>query len=202
MLDYVNSLIESKLNEIESRLPLNISLTKKDNTFQEMLNSLMEEKPISTYDADYKKPLNSTNLLQNFNIKNDGKNNSASINDIKNYILEASKKYGVSPNLIDSVIKAESDYEQYTVSKTGAMGLMQLMPSTAAYLGIDNPFDAKKNIDGGTKLLSELISKYNNVKLALAAYNAGEAAVDKYNGIPPYNETINYVNKILKDLEK
>ena len=120
--------------------------------------------------------------------------------EINKYVIQASQKYGVDSNLINAIIKAESDYNPNSVSKAGAVGLMQLMPSTADFLSINNPFDIEQNIDGGVRYLKTLITKYNDLPKAIAAYNAGPAAVDKYNGIPPYNETIDYVGKILNAL--
>ncbi len=116
----------------------------------------------------------------------------------KPIILKASKKYHVSPKLIEAVIKVESGYNRSAVSDKGAEGLMQLMPQTQKMLNVSDPFNPYQNIYGGTEYLKSLIQKYNgNLQLALAAYNAGSRAVKKYGGIPPYSETQNYVKEVL-----
>lgn len=114
------------------------------------------------------------------------------------YFDEAAATYGVDVKLLKAVGKTESNFMPDAQSKAGAMGVMQLMPYTADELGVADAFDARSNILGGAKLLSRLLKKYDgDVSLAAAAYNAGSGAVDKYNGIPPYTETQNYVTKVL-----
>ena len=111
-------------------------------------------------------------------------------------IASLSEAHGVDPMLVRALIQVESNYKVRARSRKGAMGLMQLMPSTAREYKVRNPFDPKANIEGGIKHLKSLIDRFG-VELALAAYNAGEGAVRKFNGIPPYRETRNYVSKIL-----
>jgi len=119
--------------------------------------------------------------------------------EILNLIDKYSQKYNIDKNLVKAVVKQESGFNSKAVSSAGAMGLMQLMPSTAKNLGVRNPFDAEQNIAGGTKYLKNLINKYDSVKLGLAAYNAGSGAVNKYGGVPPYKETQNYVKNIISN---
>jgi soluble lytic murein transglycosylase-like protein len=114
-------------------------------------------------------------------------------------INSACNKHGVDPSLVHAVVKVESDFNTYAVSRKGAMGLMQLMPQTAVTLNVKNSFNPTENIDGGVKYLRYLIDRYEgNLSLALAAYNSGETAVKKWGTIPPYKETQQYVKRILK----
>jgi len=114
-----------------------------------------------------------------------------------NYISYAARSYSIAPSLIKAVIHAESYFDTYALSSAGAQGLMQLMPITANQYQISNPYNARQNILGGSKHLSYLMNKYSDdLDLVLAAYNAGETVVRRYNGIPPYRETINYVKKV------
>lgn len=119
---------------------------------------------------------------------------SESLDDI---FAEVADEYSVNLNLLKAVAKAESDFDTEAVSWCGAQGVMQLMPTTAESLGVEDPFDARQNITGGAKMLAYLLDDYNgNVSLALAAYNAGSGAVSRYGGVPPYNETLRYIDRI------
>jgi len=108
--------------------------------------------------------------------------------------------WGVDPGLVEALVRVESNYDPFAVSPKGAMGLMQLMPRTAARFHVTDAFDPLQNLEGGTRYLSELLTRYGEVRLALAAYNAGEEAVDRYQGMPPYRETRQYVGRILERL--
>ncbi|MGK9367370.1 transglycosylase SLT domain-containing protein [Melioribacter sp. Ez-97] len=127
-----------------------------------------------------------------------------SLNRLSKYeeiIDQASTEFGVDKNVIRSVILAESAAKQNAVSPANAKGLMQLIDSTAAEMGVRNSFDPKENIFGGAKYLAKMLRQYNgNLELALAAYNAGPANVEKYNGIPPFEETRKYVEKVISYL--
>ena len=114
-------------------------------------------------------------------------------------IYQAGNRHGVDRHLIQSVIRAESGYDPMAVSSAGARGLMQLMPETAALYRVGNIHNPVQNIDGGTRHLKRLINKYDgNVKMALAAYNAGETVVAQYNGVPPYPETKTYIQRVME----
>jgi Transglycosylase SLT domain len=123
--------------------------------------------------------------------------------DLNQVVNEASGRYRLDPDLVNSVIKAESDFNTHAVSPKGARGLMQLMPGTASQLGVPNAFDPQANLEGGTKYLRELLEKYNfDIIKALAAYNAGPQTVDRFGGVPPYYETKAYVARIVRDFNK
>jgi len=122
---------------------------------------------------------------------------------IPEVINAVSGRYHLDPDLVNSVIHAESGFNPNAVSHKGAQGLMQLMPPTASRLGVANAFDPAGNVDGGTRYLRELLEKYNfDMVKALAAYNAGPQRVQQYNGVPPYAETRAYVAKVVRDFNR
>ncbi len=161
------------------------------------------------FESAFKKELNTANDVKESETKNTSEINSVKYTNpkdlvcvdspdyLESYFQEAADTYGVPIALIKAVAKAESDFNPKTVSSAGAQGIMQLMPETAKGLGVNDSFDARENIMGGTKYLAKMLSKYNgSVKLSLAAYNAGAGNVKKYNGVPPFTETQNYIKKI------
>jgi soluble lytic murein transglycosylase-like protein len=122
--------------------------------------------------------------------------------DPRTLIREAAVRSGLPPAFVESVAKVESAFRQDAISPKGAIGVMQLMPATARTLAAD-PTDLDQNVDAGTRLLRDLLLKYNgDVVKALAAYNAGPTAVDRYQGLPPYPETQNYVDKVIRNYQK
>jgi soluble lytic murein transglycosylase-like protein len=127
--------------------------------------------------------------------------NSDHVPTLQEIVESACNRYGIDPDIIYSLIRAESDFNTKAVSRKGAQGLMQLMPQTAAKLGVQNPMDAAANVEGGTRYLQSLLEQYHyDLTKALAAYNAGPERVEQYHGVPPYRETITYINRIVRDL--
>ena len=172
---------------------LDITL-QRINMIENQFQSLMSygAKP----DEDFQKILDSSIS----DTKNTAK---TSRNEINELIEKYSDKNGLDSDFVKAVVNQESGFNPNATSKCGAMGLMQLMPSTAEGLGVTNAYDPEQNIEGGTKYLKGLMDRFdNNKSLALAAYNAGPNAVKKYGGIPPYMETQNYVKSVLSNYDK
>ncbi|RDY66439.1 lytic transglycosylase domain-containing protein [Halobacillus trueperi] len=179
----------------------------QDMTFQSLLNAAMDQsfrasgpsvpnrltQPVSSLTAQQvPDPVEKSH--EGNNIANVTSGNAA----VDQLIKKASDRYGVDEKLVRSVVKAESNFDAGVVSHAGAQGLMQLMPATAKGLGVTDPFDPEQNLMGGTKYLRQMLDRYDgNTELALAAYNAGPGNVDKYEGVPPFRETQNYITKIL-----
>lgn len=166
--------------------------------------------PASLYATSQKNNVSASGLSQLTNPLNIGNTNVsaagamkytgalAGANKYAGIIKKAADKYGLPEKLIASIMKQESNFNPNDVSYAGAQGLMQLMPGTARYVGVTNPFDIEQNIMGATKYISEMFRKHNNdPRIALAAYNAGPGNVQKYGGIPPFKETQDYVKKVL-----
>ena len=122
-------------------------------------------------------------------------------NDVEKLVQDAARKQQVDPDLLRSVMRQESAFKPCAVSVAGAMGLMQIMPDTAGMLGLDDPFDPAKNADAGAKFLKMMLDRYQgDIPMALGAYNAGPGRVDKAGGVPPINETMQYITGILRSL--
>ncbi len=147
--------------------------------------------------SDITQPTTITNGINALN-GNTTTNETSSKSQILAMVSKISERHGVDEKLVNAVIKQESAFNPEAKSKAGAMGLMQLMPATAKSLGVNDAYNPVQNVDGGVRYLKSMLEKYNgNVILALAAYNAGPGNVDKYDGVPPFKETQNYVKNIL-----
>lgn len=141
------------------------------------------------------------NVIEGMKAAGTGETVNAKATTLDDLFRKAANTYGISEQILKAVAKQESGFKTTAVSKAGAMGIMQLMPSTAKSLGVSDPFNAEQNIMGGAKLLAKNLKDFGgDLKLALAAYNAGAGNVKKYNGIPPFSETQNYVKNIMADL--
>ena len=163
-----------------------------ENQFQSLMSYTAPQKP----SEDFQKILDTSME----NTKNSTPATRAEINEL---IDKYSEQAGLDVDFVKAVINQESGFNPNATSKCGAMGLMQLMPGTAQGLGVTNAYDPEQNIQGGTKYLKGLLDRFdNNKSLALAAYNAGPNAVKKYGGIPPYQETQNYVKSVLARYDK
>jgi hypothetical protein len=197
----------SKINAIENKEERNSSEIS-GKKFSEILKEVLLENgtlPGLSSEEASKKRLNlilgdkseDKNMLES--LYNTIKSEYTGNENIDDVIKQAAEKFELDPLLIKAVIQQESGFNKYAVSPKGALGLMQLMPKTIELLGIRNPFDVRENIFGGARYLKMLLERYNNdLNLALAAYNAGPTAVEKYEGIPDYEETKNYVENIIK----
>jgi len=123
--------------------------------------------------------------------------------ELREMLAKSGLQHNIDAELLASVVRAESGGQAHAVSRVGAQGLMQLMPGTASALGVSNAFVAGENVEGGTKYLDQMLIRYHdNIPLALAAYNAGPAAVDRYHGVPPYRETRAYVARVIREFNR
>lgn len=196
----VSDIYKEVLMNISSRIPINFGNVSSNNNSS--INSLTLEELSSVYNYDVQDfPTTFYEILSQMETSEVDEIfdfSGLNIDDmIKDAISMASNKYDIDESLITAVIRQESNFNPDAVSSAGAMGLMQLMPATAESLGVTDAFDIYQNINGGTEYLRKQLDRFDSTELALAAYNAGPGNVIKYDGIPPFEETQNYVPKVL-----
>ncbi|MBX0359652.1 lytic transglycosylase domain-containing protein [Halobacillus sp. Nhm2S1] len=196
------------MSMLGNRNSSNLSNGMQDMTFQSLLREAMEQSFRASVPSSPSRLSHPGQSPLAYQVPVSVEKSQGMVNDISNVtsgnanvdqlIKKASARYGVDEKLVRSVVKAESNFDAGVVSYAGAQGLMQLMPATAKGLGVTDPFDPEQNLMGGTKYLRQMLDRYDgNTELALAAYNAGPGNVDKYDGVPPFRETQNYISKIL-----
>lgn len=197
----VSDIFRQKLDDIQSRIPIKLNMEVPEDNFQKYLDN--SNKPaLDKSGVDHSNDLQRAKLSKSMSKAYIPFNKAELMNKINNSIEASANRYKLDPNLIRAVMKQESAFNPYSLSTTGAQGLMQLMPDTADALGVDDPWNIEKNIDGGSQYLKEQLDTFGDIRLALAAYNAGSNSVLKYKGIPPYDETRDYIVKVLKYLDE
>lgn len=191
-IEGLNSIIH-RIDELNMRFGINTAANYQENVNKTAATGGVEqEKPQRLENGSF-----ATELDKAMSMESRGAVGLNISGDTNSLIKEAAARYQVDPRLVAAVAQTESGGNQEAVSPTGAVGVMQLMPETAAGLGV-NPYDKRQNIEGGAKYLRQMMDTFGgDVQKAVAAYNAGPQAVKEYNGIPPYRETQDYVNKVL-----
>lgn len=190
-IEGLNSIIH-RIDELNMRFGINTANYQENVNKTAAAGGIEQEKPQRLENGSF-----ATELDKAMSMESRGAVGLNISGDTNSLIKEAAARYQVDPRLVAAVAQTESGGNQEAVSPAGAVGVMQLMPETAAGLGV-NPYDKRQNIEGGAKYLRQMMDTFGgDVQKAVAAYNAGPQAVKEYNGIPPYRETQDYVNKVL-----
>jgi len=196
----VKDIFEQKIFDIQNRIPLHIRMNTPYVSFSNVLKQEIEKTTNRTLNLDTsikKYPLVSGSY-ESIYPRLSSEEIAALMPRINEAIEKASKEYGIDENMIRAIIKQESSFQPFALSTSGAMGLMQLMPETAKWLSVADPYNIEQNIMGGTRYFREQLDVFGSVELALAAYNSGPNNVRRYNGIPPFLQTQNFVRNVMR----